>query len=59
MEKAIQKAEESRLQDRTVMDIMGMQRLSNPEPVTHRDVSQGNGTVDQWIKKGLEIEEKQ
>jgi hypothetical protein len=48
-----------RHQDRTVMDIMGTQRRSNPELLSHQEVRQGNETVKDWMKKGIEIEEKQ
>ena len=58
-EKAIQKAEESRLHDRSVMDIMGTQRLPYSEPVAHQNVNDGKGSAVDWIKKAIEIEEKQ
>jgi hypothetical protein len=58
-EHAIDEAELTRLEDRSVMDILGTQGPTNAESVVHNDGVQANGSVADWIQIGIEIEEKQ
>ena len=60
-EKEIQHAEETRLHDRSVMDVLGAKEHPPEEAAAseHSKDTFGNQTGNEWIHLGITIEEKQ
>jgi len=59
-EKEIKKGEEMRLQDPSVMDILGAKDLPKEDTtVVPRENNSAHGKIEEWIQLGINIEEKQ
>ena len=60
-ETEIKNAEDSRMQNPESMDILGAHSVHLDKGVTSHDVSnqQTNSQVEEWIRLGLDMEEKQ
>jgi len=57
----IQHAEQTRMQDRTVMDILGAKQLQqdNVSSAASSNISAGDSQITDWIQLAIEIEECQ
>jgi len=59
-EKEIKKAEEMRLEDPSVMDILGAKDLPKEDTTAApRENNSAHGKIEEWIQLGINIEEKQ
>ena len=60
-ETEIKNAEDSRMQNPELMDILGARSVHLDEGATSHDMSnqQTNTQVEEWIRLGLDMEEKQ
>ena len=58
-EAQILRAESMRTNDKSVMDIIGAQRLDPRDAVEAVDPDMGHAPIERWLQMALGIEEKQ